>query len=52
MIVGNESNGLSQEIIAALDQKIKIDHASTNNAESLNVGIATAVLLYAISLKM
>ncbi|HQW72398.1 MAG: RNA methyltransferase [Saprospiraceae bacterium] len=52
LIVGNESNGLSQEIIAALDQKIKIDHASTNNAESLNVGIATAVLLYAISLKM
>lgn len=43
-VVGNEANGVSEEINVLCDQYIKIP--MTNNAESLNVGIATGIILY------
>lgn len=42
--VGNEGNGVSDEIYALSDKKVKIP--MPGNAESLNVAIATAVVLY------
>lgn len=42
IILGNESNGISEEILAILDEKITIP--SFGGAESLNVGISTAVI--------
>ncbi len=43
-IVGNEANGVSEEINNLCDEFIKIP--MTNSAESLNVGIATGIILY------
>jgi len=43
IILGNESNGISNELDEFIDQRISIPSYGT--AESLNVGIATAVIL-------
>ena len=43
-IVGNEGNGVIAETIAAADTVVKIPMSPT--AESLNVGIAAAVMMY------
>ncbi len=48
LIVGNESNGISPKILNLLNDKIKIEPAPGNSAESLNVGIATGILLFAL----
>ncbi len=49
LFVGNESNGMRRELIDKLDFSVRIDAAANNHAESLNVGMATAILMYEIS---
>ncbi|MBR8829904.1 MAG: RNA methyltransferase [Chlorogloea purpurea SAG 13.99] len=44
IVVGNEGGGLSRELVSLCDEGAKIPLA--NGVESLNVGIATAVILY------
>lgn len=44
IIVGNEGNGLSEDMINAADEFIYIDTDSA--CESLNVGVATSIILY------
>lgn len=44
LIVGNEGQGISNEIIALADQCIKIEHSHA--IDSLNVSVATAIMLY------
>lgn len=44
LTVGNEGNGVSEEVLALADTKVKIP--MPGNAESLNVAIATSVIMY------
>ncbi|MDD5593118.1 MAG: RNA methyltransferase [Candidatus Margulisbacteria bacterium] len=44
ILVGNEGAGLDKEIVKLADEEVKIP--MVGKAESLNVGISTAVLLY------
>lgn len=44
LIVGNEGQGVKKEILSLCDEKIKIE--MNNNCESLNVGVATSIILY------
>ena len=44
ILVGNEGAGLENEIVKLADEEVKIPMAG--QAESLNVGISTAVMLY------
>ncbi len=44
LIVGNEGQGMKKEILDLCDEKIKIE--MENNCESLNVGVATSIILY------
>ena len=44
IIVGNEGNGLSEEVINLCDEFIYIDMNSV--CESLNVAVATSIILY------
>jgi RNA methyltransferase, TrmH family len=44
LTVGNEGNGVSEEVFALADTKVKIP--MPGNAESLNVAIATSVIMY------
>jgi len=44
LTVGNEGNGVSDEIVELADIKVKIP--MPGNAESLNVAIATSVIMY------
>ena len=44
LIVGNEGNGVSNEVYELADIKVKIP--MPGNAESLNVAIATSVIMY------
>lgn len=44
LVLGGESHGVSEEIITRADKKIKIE--MSKDMESLNVAIATALLLY------
>lgn len=44
LIIGNEGNGISQELIDRADIKIKIPMAGT--IESLNAAVAAAILMY------
>ncbi len=46
ILVGNEGAGLPQAVIEAADRSVKIP--MPGKAESLNVGISTAILLYEI----
>ncbi|MGM9904331.1 RNA methyltransferase [Enterococcus sp. 10A9_DIV0425] len=48
IIMGNEGQGVSSELLALADQNIYIP--MKGNAESLNVGVATGILLYQLSL--
>ena len=43
IVIGNESNGVSKDIIAKLDNTIKIP--GNGKAESLNVSVATGIVL-------
>ena len=44
IIMGNEGNGISNEILNLCDDYIYIK--MNNNCESLNVGVATSIILY------
>lgn len=44
LTVGNEGNGVSEEVLTLADTKVKIP--MPGNAESLNVAIATSVIMY------
>ncbi len=44
IIMGNEGNGMSEEVATLCDDFIYIDMSST--CESLNVGVATSIILY------
>jgi TrmH family RNA methyltransferase len=44
LTVGNEGNGVSEEIFELADTKVKIP--MPGNAESLNVAVATSVIMY------
>jgi TrmH family RNA methyltransferase len=46
LLVGNEGEGVAEDILNLVDQKIKIP--IWGNAESLNVAIATGILVYHI----
>ena len=43
-VLGNEANGVSEDVLNACDQNIIIP--LDNNVESLNVGIAGAILMW------
>ena len=47
ILMGNESKGLSKELIEIIDEKITIE--KIGQAESLNVAIATSIILHAIT---
>ena len=47
LIMGNEGNGVSNELVALSDKKINIK--TNSNLESLNVGVATSIILYEFS---
>lgn len=51
LIIGNESNGISREILDILDMEIKIGAHPSNQAESLNVGMAAAILMHQLSIQ-
>ena len=44
IIVGNEANGVSKEVLDAVDKKIKIP--MLGKTESLNASVATGIILY------
>lgn len=48
-IVGNEGNGISEELINLCDEYIYIN--MNKNCESLNVGIASSIIMYEINNK-
>lgn len=49
LIIGNEANGISDELIEKSDKKIKIE--MNGNAQSLNVGVATGILIYEMMMR-
>ncbi len=44
IIIGNEANGVSKEVLEITDKKIKIP--MIGKTESLNVAVATGIILY------
>jgi len=46
MIIGNEANGIESDILSAVDHKIIIP--IVGSAESLNAGVAAAVVMYEV----
>ena len=44
IIIGNEANGISKEVMETADKKVKI--AMLGKTESLNAAVATGVMLY------
>jgi len=49
VVVGNETEGVSAELLAAADEKVKIPMGMS--VESLNVGVATGISLYELRMK-
>jgi TrmH family RNA methyltransferase len=47
--MGNESEGIRNEIASYISQKISIPKAGSSNAESLNVSAATAILCHSLT---
>ena len=47
LIIGNEGNGVSNDLVTLSDKKINIK--TNSNLESLNVGVATSIILYEFS---
>ena len=43
-LIGNEGNGLSEDLSAAADKKVRIP--MEGRLESLNAGVAAAILMY------
>ena len=48
IVIGNESNGIRQEILDLESEKITISKSEFSKAESLNVSIAAAIVLSSI----
>ncbi len=48
LVLGNEGNGISADILAQLDEQVTIPAHPAGGAESLNVGVATGVLCAAV----
>lgn len=48
LVVGNEANGVSAEVSALSDVRVKIEGAS-KEVESLNAGVSASIALYALS---
>jgi len=48
LVLGNEGNGISADILAQLDEQVTIPPHPTGGAESLNVGVATGILCAAV----
>lgn len=46
IVLGNESRGISDKIVKLLNTKVTIPASPENGAESLNVAVATSILLY------
>ena len=46
IVMGNEANGVSAEMLKISNEHLKID--MDNSMESLNVSIATAIIMYKI----
>ena len=44
IIVGNEGNGVSEEVASLVNNKIIIE--MNNKCESLNVGVAASIIMY------
>lgn len=44
IVLGNESKGISQELIAAVEKKIRIPSYAAHPVDSLNVSIAAAII--------
>lgn len=44
IVIGNEANGVSQNILKLADESIKIP--MTGKTESLNAAVATGIILY------
>ena len=49
VIIGNEANGVSQDILDLVDEKIKIP--MPGKTESLNAAVATGIILYEMNRK-
>jgi TrmH family RNA methyltransferase len=49
LVMGNEANGINPENQKLLDESITIEKAKTSQAESLNVAMATSILLGRLS---
>ena len=47
LIIGNEGNGVSNDLVTLSDKKINIK--TNSNLESLKVGVATSIILYEFS---
>jgi len=47
VVIGNESNGISDEVAQTVTQRITIPAADSCSAESLNAAIAAAVVMFA-----
>jgi TrmH family RNA methyltransferase len=47
IILGNEGNGVKKELLDLCDKKLYIE--MNNNCESLNVGVASGIILYKFS---
>jgi TrmH family RNA methyltransferase len=45
LVMGSEANGISEELGSFIDHKITIPRKASNGPESLNVAIATALIL-------
>lgn len=48
LVMGNEANGVSQEVNACISEKISIPSHPNSSTESLNVAMATGILLHEI----
>ncbi|MGB5404869.1 MAG: TrmH family RNA methyltransferase, partial [Robiginitalea sp.] len=46
LLMGSESHGISPDLRASLTQSLNIRPFANPGAESLNVGVATGILLY------
>jgi TrmH family RNA methyltransferase len=49
LVMGNEANGINLENQKFLDESVTIEKANTSEAESLNVAMATSILLGRLS---
>ncbi len=49
IVMGNESHGISDDVLKYVTQKITIEKSPVSTAESLNAAIATGIVLYEFS---